>query len=347
MPSRSVLVTGGAGYIGSVLVPELLADGAEVTVLDRLFFGRSALGRVVGHGGLRVVEGDIRDERLVADLLHGSRFDAVIHLAAISNDPTSELDAELTRSVNKTAVDVLMERAKEAGVRRFLYASSASVYGIKDDEEVTEELPLEPITLYARYKAEGEETLARLADAGFCGTSVRAATVCGYSPRLRLDLTINILTEHALIRGGIRVFGGEQMRPNIYIQDLTRFYRFLLVAPAGKINGQAFNVCHSNATVMALAEMIRDEIDPHLPIEVVPSQDDRSYHLSSRRAQRELGFAASTPLTTAVRDLREAFRDGRVTDPRDPIYRNIETMKRDSERWLRPHASLEPAASRT
>jgi nucleoside-diphosphate-sugar epimerase len=176
---------------------------------------------------------------------------------------------------------------------------------------------------------------------------VRAATVCGYSPRLRLDLTINILTSHALTRGGIRVFGGRQMRPNIHIRDLTRFYRLLLVAPAGRINGQAFNVCHSNATIMALAEMIRDQIDPSLPIEIVPSQDARSYHLSARRAQTELGFAASTLLSTAVRELEEAFSDGRVADPSDPIYRNIEAMKRDSERWLRPRAIAEPVTSPT
>jgi nucleoside-diphosphate-sugar epimerase len=326
-----VLVTGGAGYIGSVLVPELVQGGARVTVLDRCFFGRGRLPAVGGR--LRIVEADIRDEGTVREVLGEGAFDAVVHLAAISNDPTSELDPELTREVNKAAVDHLMRAARDAGVRRFLYASSASVYGIKATPDVTEELALEPITLYARYKAEGEDTLWGLCDPDFCGVAVRAATVCGYSPRLRLDLTINILTEHALTRGGIRVFGGSQMRPNIHIRDLTRFYRLLLEAPAERIKGRAFNVCRSNATVLELAEMIRGEVDPGLPIDVVSTDDLRSYHLSAERARAELGFEARHPLTLAVRELREAFADGRVPDPADPIYRNIETMKRDTELW--------------
>ncbi|MEZ5333279.1 MAG: NAD-dependent epimerase/dehydratase family protein [Thermoanaerobaculia bacterium] len=335
-PSRrasrgSVLVTGGAGYIGSILVPELVLDGWDVTVLDRFFFRRPE--DVDPQGLVRPVELDIRDLDGVREVLERGRFDAVVHLAAISNDPTSELDPELTRSVNKTAVDDLMQAAKAAGVGRFLYASSASVYGIKSTPDVTEELSLEPITLYARYKAEGEDTLWGLCDREFCGVAVRAATVCGYSPRLRLDLTINILTEHALTRGAIRVFGGEQMRPNVHVRDLAGFYRLLLEAPAGDVAGKAFNVCRSNATVLELAQMIRGEIDPGLPIDIVPSDDLRSYHLSAGRAQRELGFEATTPLTLAVRELGEAFADGRVDDPSDPVYRNIETMKRSPELW--------------
>jgi nucleoside-diphosphate-sugar epimerase len=332
---RSVLVTGGAGYIGSVLVPGLLGDGAEVTVYDRFFFGREPLAAVAEHPGLRLVAGDIRDADRLARLLEENRFDAVIHLAAISNDPTSELDPDLTRSVNKTAVDDLMRSAKRVGVPRFLYASSASVYGIKEDPEVTEELSLAPITLYARYKAEGEDTLNALVGPSFCGVSVRAATVCGWSPRLRLDLTINILTEHAIGRGAIRVFGGGQLRPNIHILDLAAFYRRLLVAPADTICGQAFNVSRSNASVMELAEMIRSVVDPKIPIETVPTQDDRSYRLSTDRARRDLGFAPEHSLVEAVQGLAAALRDGRVPDPAAPVYRNIDWMKRDPEPWHR------------
>lgn len=323
-----VLVTGGAGYIGSVLVPELLARGREVTVLDSFLFGRRSLDAVAGHPGLRLIEADLRDAAAVREALRGGAFDAVIHLAAISNDPSSELDPELTRAVNRDALAVLFEEAKAAGVRRLLYASSASVYGIKDEREVTEDLPLEPLTLYARYKAEGEEILNALADDRFCGVSVRAATVCGWSPRLRLDLTINILTEHALTRGEIRVFGGDQERPNVHVRDLAGFYLRLLDAPAELVNGQAFNVSRENSTVMELARLVRGEIDPELPIRTVPTDDRRSYRLSGDKVARRLGYRPSLPLASAVRELAAAFADGRVKDPGDPIYRNVEWMKR-------------------
>jgi nucleoside-diphosphate-sugar epimerase len=157
--------------------------------------------------------------------------------------------------------------------------------------------------------------------------------VCGYSPRLRLDLTINLLTDQALTDRRIRVFGGAQMRPNVHIRDLTAFYRMLLTAPADKISGRAFNVSRENASVMALAEMIRDELDPSLPIDTVPSDDPRSYHLSADRAREELGFEPRHDLVTAVRELREAYQSGRVSDSRSSIYRNVAWMKARPDLW--------------
>lgn len=322
-----VLVTGGAGYIGSVLVPRLLEADYRVTVLDRLVFGKDSLEPLEDHEGFDLVHGDIRDAELLGRLLREGDFESVIHLAALSNDPSSELDPELTRSVNLDALGPLMTACKRLGVRRFLYASSASVYGIKEEEEVTEDLPLEPITLYARYKAEGEEILNSLVDESFCGVSVRAATVCGYSARMRLDLTINILTEHAVSRGRIRVFGGRQMRPNIHIRDLADFYLRLLEMPAAKIAGRAFNVAFENASVADLAEMIRRQIDPELPIDVVPTVDVRSYRLSTRRIREDLEFEPSTPLREAVREVARALRQGRLENPGAPIYRNVEWHK--------------------
>ncbi len=336
MGQKNILLTGGAGYIGSVLTPKLLDRGHRVTVLDCLFFGEAPLAPVMGRDGFRLVRGDIRDRERVEDLLRQGRFDTLIHLAAISNDPSSDLDADITRTVNMDATAHLMEAAKRHGVRRFIYASSASVYGIKETSDVTEDLPLEPITLYAKYKAEGETVLNGLVDDSFCGVSVRAATVCGYSPRLRLDLTINILTSHALLNGRIRVFGGKQMRPNIHIQDLTDFYLLLVDAEEAKIRGQVFNVCRSNASVMALAEMIRDEIDTALPIEIVPTDDNRSYHLSADRVRAHLGFEANTGLVMAVRDLRGAFAKGLVPNPDDSAYRNVVHMKNQLDFWKRP-----------
>ena len=333
MTNQKILVTGGAGYIGAVLVPELLKDGHHVTVFDAFLYGTDPSTDPIVHERCERIRGDIRDFAAVDAVLDQGGFDAVIHLAAISNDPSSELDHEVTETVNLRAVDHLMRAAKKFGVSRFLYASSASVYGIKEDEDVTEELSLDPITIYAKCKAEGERILNSLIDDSFVGVSVRSATVCGYSPRLRLDLTINLLTDQALTDRRIRVFGGAQMRPNVHIRDLTAFYRMLLTAPADKISGRAFNVSRKNASVMALAEMIRDELDASLPIDTVPSDDPRSYHLSADRARRELGFEPQHDLVTAVRELREAYRSGQVSDSRSSIYRNVAWMKARPELW--------------
>jgi nucleoside-diphosphate-sugar epimerase len=327
----TVMVTGGAGYVGCVLVPKLLAAGHRVVVLDALWFGDRALRGVVGGGELEIVHGDIRDREAVARLLRDRVPNAVIHLAAVSNDPCSDIDPELTRGINLEATADLMRAAKLHGVGRFLNASSASVYGIKDEAEVTEDLSLEPLTLYARYKAETEAVLHGLVDDAFCGFSLRAATVCGYSPRLRLDLTINILTYHAVTKGRIRVFGGEQQRPNVHIQDLTDLYVRLVGLDPALINGKALNVGSSNASVLDLAHMIRREVDPGLPIDIVPTDDNRSYRLSAARARREIGFAPAHELGEAVREIKARIEDGTVADPDDYRYRNIEVMKRHPE----------------
>jgi nucleoside-diphosphate-sugar epimerase len=333
MSSQEILVTGGAGYIGAVLVPELLSDGHRITVLDAFLYGTDPDSDPIVHERCRRLRGDIRDFEYVDSVLQKGGFDTIIHLAAISNDPSSELEPEVTRSVNLDAVDHLMHSAKRHGVKRFLYASSASVYGIKDTENVTEDLPLEPITIYAECKAKGEAILDGLVDDGFVGVSVRSATVCGYSPRLRLDLTINLLTDQALTDGRIRVFGGDQMRPNVHVRDLSDFYRTLLTAPADEISGKAFNVCRENASVMSLAEMIRDELDPSIPIETVPSDDPRSYHLCAEKARVHLGFEPRRELVTAVRELRDAYDSGEVPDSRSTVYRNVAWMKAQPDVW--------------
>ncbi|MBH23318.1 MAG: UDP-glucose 4-epimerase [Myxococcales bacterium] len=331
--SRHILLTGGAGYLGAVLTPKLLERGHRVTCLDCLLFGEGPLASVRDHAGFTLLQGDIRDHDMVTRTLREGDFDQIIHLAAISNDPSSELDHELTRDVNLKAVEHIMTAAREHGVRRFIYASSASVYGIKEVDDVHEDLPLDPITIYARCKAEGETILNGLINDDFCGVSVRAATVCGYSPRLRLDLTINILTSHAILNRAIRVFGGSQMRPNIHIEDLTDFYVELVEADRDLINGEAFNISHSNATVMGLAEMIRDAIDPEIEINVVPTDDLRSYHLSADKVARVLGYQPKRALVEAVNDLRDAFAEGRIPAPDAAHYRNVVLMKENPEFW--------------
>ncbi len=337
-----ILVTGGAGYLGAVLVPKLLSAGHAVTVLDTLYFGEAPLAPVADAPHLTIVKGDIRDQALVREVL-GRGFDVVIHLAAISNDPCSDLDESLTTAVNRDAMEDVMRTAKATGVRRFIYASSASVYGLKDTPDVTEDMSLDPLTIYARYKVEGERILDELQDDDFEVVSVRAATVCGYSPRLRLDLTINILTHHALTRGKIRVFGGSQMRPNVHIEDLTDLYVRLVDAPKDKIQGQRFNVSRENHSVMA--RMIKAQLErtptpgfhPHageeLEIEVVPSEDLRSYCLTAAKIERELGWKAERTLDDAVEGLRRAYAEGRVPDPDDVIYRNVQLMQREMGVW--------------
>lgn len=330
---HSVLLTGGAGYIGCVLTPKLLALGHKVTTFDCCLFEEGPLASFIDHPNFTLIKGDIRDHAHVSKTLEGGDFDTVIHLAAISNDPSSELDADLTRDVNLTAVDHIMKAAKVAGIKRFLYASSASVYGIKETPDVHEALPLEPITLYAKYKAEGETLLNALVDDDFVGVSVRAATVCGYSPRLRLDLTINILTGHAITNGRIRVFGGAQKRPNIHVDDLAEFYIHLMDADAGVVNGRAYNISIKNDTVLGLAEMIRDEVDASIPIDIVPTDDHRSYQLTAQRMVDELGFRPKYPLTEAIAELKAAFADGRVADPSQSHYRNVVWMKEHPDFW--------------
>ena len=259
--------------------------------------------------------------------------DAVIHLAAVSNDPSAELDPTHTRAVNGEGTELVMTEARAAGVRRMLYASSASVYGVKETPEVTEDLSREPLTVYARCKAEGEDVLSDLVSDDFVGVSVRAATVCCDSPRLRLDLTVNLLTDQALRLGWTRVFGGAQMRPNVHIRDLSACYRMLLDADPRVVNGKAYNVCHRNAAVLELAEMIRDEVDPAMEIRTEPTDDPRSYHLSGRLVQEELGFAPGLDPVEAVRELRRRYALHLDPPADDDWYRNVRWMRRHPERW--------------
>src|SRR5436305_339006 len=208
MRFKRVMVTGGAGYVGSRLIPKLLDAGYGVNVLDMYIYGEDIFANLRDSPLLKEVKGDIRDAAAVARALDGC--DAVIHLACISNDPSFDLDPTLGRSINFDCFRPLVKASKDAGARRFIYASSSSVYGIKTDMDVTEELPLEPLTDYSKYKAMCEEVLEQERQPGFVCVTLRPATVCGYAPRLRLDLTVNILTNHAINNGRITVFGGDQ-----------------------------------------------------------------------------------------------------------------------------------------
>lgn len=327
-----VFVPGGAGYVGAVLVPRLLDLGYQVRVFDLFIYGEAPLDAVRNHPGLELVKGDVRDEQAVKQAVQGC--DAVIHLACISNDPSVELDPSLSHSINYESFGPLVRLSKEAGVRRFIFASSGSVYGISETPDVTEEHELVPVSLYNKYKAMCEPLLLEQQSTDFVPVVVRPATICGYSPRQRLDLTVNILTNHAVNADRITVFGGLQMRPNLHMHDMVDLYTLLLEAPDALIAGKIFNAGYQNYSVAETAQRVRDVVRSvlpekrELPIVTTPSDDRRSYHLSSQRLQRELGFVPKRTIEDAVRDLVGAFQAGKLPNPlTDAQYFNIQRMK--------------------
>jgi len=323
---RKVLVTGGAGYVGSVLVPKLIAKGHKVTVLDLYLYGDDIFEDLKGNSDLREVKGDIRDQDVVKDALRGC--DAVIHLACISNDPSFDLDPDLGKSINLDCFGPLVDSSKAAGVDLFVYASSSSVYGIKDDAQVTEDLSLEPLTDYSIFKANCEEILAAKREPGFNVCTIRPSTVCGYGPRQRLDVIVNILTNFAVNTGRMKVFGGSQKRPNIHIQDMADLYTFLLDQPLEKIDGEIYNAGYENFTLMELAEIVRKVVGGDIPIDVEPTDDLRSYHVSSEKIKNELGFEVQYTIEDAVSGLVDAFKEGRlVNSMENPRYFNIKLMQ--------------------
>ena len=318
-PRKRVLVTGGGGYVGSVLVPKL-ADKYQVTVLDNMIFGN----HLPDIQNLNVVQGDIRDQQLLLSLLPGN--EVVIHLAAIANDPCSDLDPDVTYQVNRGAVIKLVAAAKSCGVNRFINASTSSVYGVKEEDTVTEDLVLEPITLYAKLKAETEQIIADATGDDFVTVSIRSATVCGVSPRMRFDVIVNILSKLALVNGVITVHGGDQYRPNIHIDDVTDLYVMLVEAPAAKINGKVFNVGSTNHTVKEIADMVHEEMAAAIMVDTNIT-DNRSYRISSEKIKNELGFQPKKTIREAIRDIKNAFNTGMFPDPDDSVYYNIKTMK--------------------
>ncbi len=323
---RTILVTGGAGYVGAVLAPKLLRKGYRVKVLDLYLYGEDVLSSVKYDPNLQEIKGDIRDQSLLQSVMRD--VDAVIHLACISNDPSYELDPQLGKSINYDAFIPLVKIAKAKGVQRFIYASSSSVYGIKDEPSVTEDLSLEPLTDYSKFKAECEKILLDEQSDKFVATVIRPSTVCGFSTRLRLDLTVNILTNHAINKGKITVFGGEQKRPNIHIEDMTDLYPFLLEQQPEKVAGEIFNAGYENYRVLDIANMVKQTLGGSIPIEITPTNDNRSYHVSSEKITNKLGFVAKHTIQDAVIDLKKAFDDGFIPDPFENIkYYNIKTMQ--------------------
>jgi len=329
-PSRfkSILVTGGAGYVGSALVPELLRQAYLVKVVDLFWYGRDVFGDLDRHPQLELVELDIRDSARLKQELKG--IDAVIHLACITNDPSFELDPKLGRSINYDAFGGLLQGAIDQGVRRFIYASSSSIYGVKEHPDVCEDAEPHPLTDYSRFKLDCERDLLAHAQAqGIERVIVRPATVCGYAPRLRLDLTVNILTIHALVNHKIRIFGGKQLRPNLNIKDMVQAYFTFLDAPASSVNGQAFNVGFQNRAVEDIAKLVRETLgDQTIELDYTATDDNRSYHVNSDKIKRVLGFVPRFTIEDAILTIADAYKAGRIRDPfKNPLYSNIKRMQ--------------------
>ena len=325
---KTILVTGGGGYVGSALVPDLLQRGYRVKVVDVFWYGRDVFGDCNDHPRLERIELDIRDSARLKQALQG--VDAVIHLACISNDPSFELDPALGKSINYDAFAGLLQGSIDQGVRRFIYASSSSIYGVKEEPEVREDAAPQPLTDYSRFKLACERDLLAHPDVkGMERVIVRPSTVCGYAPRLRLDLTVNILTIHALVNHKIRIFGGKQLRPNLHIKDMVRAYHVFLEAPGAKIDREAFNVGFQNRSVEDIAELVRQTLgDPTIALEYTPSADNRSYHVNSEKIKRVLGFEARFTIEDAILSIAEAYRAGRISDPfQDTTYSNIKRMQ--------------------
>jgi nucleoside-diphosphate-sugar epimerase len=321
-----VAVIGGAGYVGSALVPYLVECGYQVKVIDLFLYGDQVLDGVRDPSRLTKVKADMRDEKMLHRELAGSQ--AVIHLACVSNDPSFDLDPALGKSINFDATPGMLRAVKAADVKRFIYASSSSVYGVKETPNVTEEASCEPLTDYSKYKLLSEN-LIKEQDWTTEWVILRPSTVCGYAPRLRLDLVVNLLTIQALAKKEITILGGKQLRPNIHIQDVIEAYRVMLEAPTEQVKGQTFNVGYQNMSVEDIAMAIKNQLaDPSIALIRKPSNDNRSYHVNSDKVTRHTGFIAKRSVEDAIQGLKQAYDSGKIPDAlTNPLYYNVKLMQ--------------------
>ena len=318
-----IFLIGGGGYVGSALVPKLIDLGHEVTVYDLFIYGKEVLKK---NSNLTLIEGDIRDINLLSKSL--KNHDSIIHLACISNDPSFELNPKLGKSINLDCFRPLVEVAVKENIKRFIYASSSSVYGIKKEKNVTETLTLEPLTDYSKFKVECEKILSEFTSDEFETVIIRPATVCGYAKRQRLDVVVNILTNLAFNKRKIKVFGGDQLRPNIHIQDMANIYIEVLKAEKKLVNGEIFNAGYDNFTVSDIALTVKEVVGSDIEIETLPTDDNRSYHVSSEKIKKTLNFTPKHTIKDAIRDLKKAFEEKKLPDSlENSKYFNIKKMQ--------------------
>ena len=326
---ETVFITGGAGYCGSRLVPQLLEKGYKVTVYDIMYFGSEFLPK---NKNLKIIKGDIRDlEKLKSS---SKNHDTFLHLACISNDASFQLDEKLSKSINLDCFKPMVLAAKSNGIKRFIYASTSSVYGVSDKKNVTEDHPLVPLTLYNDFKGQCEPMLLDNTSNDFEGVIFRPATVCGYAPRQRLDVSVNILTNFAVNKKKIQVFGGDQLRPNLHIQDYCDVINLLIEAPKEKIQDQIFNVGYQNMSINEIAQLVkrvvmREYSLSELEISRTKSDDNRSYHINSDKIKDILNFSPKYSIENAIVELCNAFKDNLLPNSfDDDFYYNVKRLKR-------------------
>lgn len=307
----NILVTGGCGYKGTILVPKLLERGYKVRVLDTMWFGNF----LAPHENLSVTKGDVRE----IDQISLDGIDTVIHLSSVANDPCGDLDPKLTWEISALATMQLADKAARTGVKQFIYASSGSVYGIKEEEQVTEDLTLKPISEYNKTKMVSERALLSYADK-MVVQMIRPATVCGYSPRMRLDVSVNLLTMQALSKGKITVFGGAQIRPNIHIDDITDVYLHLIDHP--EVTG-IYNAGFENISILDIAKLVAKR----LPVEIVvtESTDPRSYRVNSDKLLAT-GFKPKKGVEDAIGEIIDKYRSGVLKD--EERFYNLKWMQK-------------------
>lgn len=323
--TKKIFITGGAGYVGSQLVPLLISKGYEVIVYDLFLYGEDV---IEDNQNLTKIKGDIRDIKLLEKELLGC--DTVIHLACISNDPSFELNPLLGKSINLDCFEPMVKVAIDQGIRKFIYASSSSVYGVKKELNVTEDMSLEPLTDYSKFKADCEDILSKYTSRDFVTCILRPATVCGYAKRQRLDVVVNLLTSLAYFKNEIKVLGGNQLRPNININDMCSLYLQVVNADEMKINGKIYNAGYQNHTVAEIANMIKEKIHhKDIVINTEPSNDNRSYHINSDKIFKELNFKNQFTIEDAIESLCIAFDQKKLIDPlNNEMYFNIKRMQK-------------------
>ena len=329
MKNKSIFITGGAGYVGSRLVPQLIDKNYNVTVYDIMYFGSSFLPK---SERLKIIEGDIRNTRNLEEAC--KNHDIFINLACISNDTSFEIDEKLSTSINLDAFEPMVLAAKKSGVKRFIYASTSSVYGVSNKKDVTEDHPLVPLTLYNKYKGICEPLLLKHTDKDFEGVIFRPATVCGYAPRQRFDLSVNILTNHAINNKKITVFGGDQLRPNLHILDYCDFVELLIEAESKKICDQIFNVGYQNMSIKEISLVVKKVVQKkfpelgNIPITTTKSDDNRSYHINSEKVKKILNFEPKRSVEDAVNELCVCFKKKLFKDTfTDDFYFNVKRLK--------------------
>ncbi len=329
MKSKKILVTGGSGYVGTRLINKIIKkDGILIVNYDISLFGDEHLPKTNNYLYLKK---DLRDKISFEKAIIDNDIDTVLHLACISNDPTFELRGDISKSINFDCFEDLVKISKKNNVKKFIYASTCSVYGVSDTPNVTEEHPLVPITEYNKYKALCEPVLKKFLDNEFKGVIIRPATVCGFSEKMRFDLSVNILTNYAYNKGYIRVFGGKQLRPNIHIDDMCSIYENLFGRDFSNINGEIFNAGVENLKIIEIAEIIKNifkqNLKKDIEIKIEPSNDIRSYQINSDKIQKLLNFEFKYTVKNAIEDLINEFKKNNLKNTFDPKWQNIQVLK--------------------